>query len=452
MTLVLHPRLTLDFTLRDLAYALTACARQPDAAREGLVLEAEWAPAGDGIAALSVRSAFDLYLTALGLPAGSEVLMSGVTIPDMVRVVREHGLVPVPVDLDLDTLFPTPAGCERAWSPSARLLVVAHLFGGRNDLTPIAAWAHARGLRVVEDCAQGFIAPEERGSPLADATFYSFGSIKTMTALGGALVRVADARVLARMRASQGRWPVQSTRRYAAKVGRSAALMLVQRPRIYATIAMLCDLTARDFDRLIQESVKGFPVPPGGSLLPLLRHRPCGALLALLRHRLRTFDGKHLAARARQGEHARGVLVPHARVFGAEQPLRTHWLFAIGSDDRAAAMRVGRMMGLDVAPGASSIAAVPRPAERPDLPPLQAERFMERILFIPAHPGVPDEAIDRLAPLAPSEARAGERVAADQGPSGIMRIDCTAAGGSAGFAGRARSRYTPGSAAVDRMS
>jgi len=399
VTLSLHPRLTLDLTVRDVAYGVAACVRGPEASREAAALERAWAPHGDGLAMLSVRSAFDLYLTALDLPAGSEVLMSGVTIPDMVRVVRGHGLVPVPVDLDLDTLFPTPVDCERARSPKARLLVVAHLFGGRNDLAPVAEWAHAHGVLVVEDCAQGFIAPEERGSPFADATFYSFGSIKTMTALGGALVRVADPRVLARMRAAHEAWPVQSTRRFAAKVARAALLLVVQRPSIYATLAMLCDLTARDFDRLIQDSVKGFPVPPGGSLLPLLRHRPCGALLALLRHRLRSFDGKRLAARARQGERVREALQPVARVFGAEQPLRTHWLFAIMTADRASAVRKGRLMGLDVAPGASSIAAVPRPVERPDLPPLRAEAFMKRILFVPAHAGIPAAALDAVTEL-----------------------------------------------------
>lgn len=204
MTLRLYPRLTLDLSVRDLAYAVAACARQPDAACEASALESEWAPAGDGLVALSVRSAFDLYLSALALPAGSEILLSGVTIPDMGRIVREHGLIPVPVDVALETLFPSPIDCERAWSPNVRLLVIAHLFGGRNDLTPIAAWARARGIPLVEDCAQAFRAPDERGSPLADATFYSFGSIKTMTALGGALVRVADAQVLARMRAAIG--------------------------------------------------------------------------------------------------------------------------------------------------------------------------------------------------------------------------------------------------------
>ena len=53
---------------------------------------------------LSVRSAFDLYFQAKKFPPGSEVLMTGVNIPDMVRIIEEHGCVPVPVDLDLDTM------------------------------------------------------------------------------------------------------------------------------------------------------------------------------------------------------------------------------------------------------------------------------------------------------------------------------------------------------------
>ncbi|GMF56664.1 unnamed protein product [Phytophthora fragariaefolia] len=47
---------------------------------------------------------FDLLLQTLKLPAGSEVLCSAITIPDMIYVLRYHGLVPVPVDLDPETL------------------------------------------------------------------------------------------------------------------------------------------------------------------------------------------------------------------------------------------------------------------------------------------------------------------------------------------------------------
>jgi hypothetical protein len=32
--------------------------------------------------------------------------MTGINIPDMVQIIKEHGLVPVPIDYDLDTMTP----------------------------------------------------------------------------------------------------------------------------------------------------------------------------------------------------------------------------------------------------------------------------------------------------------------------------------------------------------
>lgn len=32
--------------------------------------------------------------------------MTAINIPDMVQIVKEHGLVPVPLDLNLDTMAP----------------------------------------------------------------------------------------------------------------------------------------------------------------------------------------------------------------------------------------------------------------------------------------------------------------------------------------------------------
>lgn len=32
--------------------------------------------------------------------------MMGINIPDMVQIVKEHGLVPIPVDYNLDTMSP----------------------------------------------------------------------------------------------------------------------------------------------------------------------------------------------------------------------------------------------------------------------------------------------------------------------------------------------------------
>src|SRR5690242_11860179 len=71
-------------------------------------LEHAWSPDGRALAAHSVRAGFHLLLSALDLPAGAEVMFSAVTHPDMPRIAAHHGLVPVPVDLDRDTLGPRP--------------------------------------------------------------------------------------------------------------------------------------------------------------------------------------------------------------------------------------------------------------------------------------------------------------------------------------------------------
>lgn len=396
---VLYPRLRLDLSVDHLLFAVRACRHSADdpstAAR---ALEAGWAPAGDGLATLSVRSAFALLLQVLRLPPQSEVLLSAVTIPDMARLVREQGLVPVPVDIRRDTLFPTLDALDRAYSPRARVLVLAHLLGGRTDLTTVAKWAHARGLLLVEDCAQGFVHPTERGSERADLTCYSFGTIKTLTAVGGALTVVRDPQLLSAMRAKHETWAVQSVAQYRRRLARAAALLAVQEPHVYRTVERGAALLGRDFHELIISAIRGFPLPPGGRLTERVSLRPCAALLAMLEHRLSTFNPEHLRARAARGEALLAGLPQGMPVLGAHQPVRTHWLVGVEVADRARVVARGLQEGFDLA-GATNICALPRPAERPDLAPLEAERMMARVLFVPAHVGVPPREMHRLAAI-----------------------------------------------------
>ena len=83
-------RKRLDIRWSDFGGALRDCVMCGDRAALVENLEDFWSPRSDALACLSVRSGFDLWLASLALPEGSEVLVSAITIPDMVRIVEAH--------------------------------------------------------------------------------------------------------------------------------------------------------------------------------------------------------------------------------------------------------------------------------------------------------------------------------------------------------------------------
>ena len=145
------PRKRLDIGWGDLAFGSLRAICPANRQRTQSGVERSFSDDDDVIAALSVRSAFDLLLSELDLPSGSEILMSAVTIPDMVRIVEQHGLIPVPIDVEIATLAPHIDALRRHVTPASRAVVVAHLFGTRIPLEPILEFARDFDLLVVED-------------------------------------------------------------------------------------------------------------------------------------------------------------------------------------------------------------------------------------------------------------------------------------------------------------
>ena len=83
----LVPRLRLDISWGDLAVGMVACAWAHDVERRTADIESRFGEGGDALVAYSVRSALDAYLSEVTWPAGSEVLVSALTIPHMVRII-----------------------------------------------------------------------------------------------------------------------------------------------------------------------------------------------------------------------------------------------------------------------------------------------------------------------------------------------------------------------------
>lgn len=390
----LYARHNLDVSVGDLISGIRYCVSLRHVS-EGRVLRA-CSSEDEGLVVLSVRSGWDLLLEALALPEGSEVLVSAITHPDMGRILEFHGLRALPIDLDSSTLAPREELLSAALTSRTRAVLVAHLFGGRTDLSGISAFAREHSLLLIEDNAQSFRGPDRMGDVRADVSMYSFGPLKTSTALGGGILRVRNPALLDAMRTLNSGRPVQHRREFLSRLVRVLSLKFLTRPVPYRVVSLTCALLGRDLDDLAGSAVRGFRTGSGEDLIRNIRRRPCSPLLALLLRRILYFDETQLSRRALAGERLM-TLLPHGLEHpGACSEDRTHWLFPVVAPEPERLVAALRGRGIDASHVASSIAVVHPPADRPELAPEAAARVMAGIVFLPACPNMPHAVLERL--------------------------------------------------------
>lgn len=393
----MYPRHRIDIRPSDLAFGWLACVRGGDRRRLAADVEGLVSPPDDALACLSVRSGFDLLLGALELPEGSEVLVSAITHPDMIGILELHGLQPVPVDLDLETLSPPPELIEAAVGPATRAILLAPLFGSRVDLQPIAEVARRHGLLVLDDRAQSLEEPGLGGDPYADVSMFSFGPIKTATALGGAVLRVKDPELLERMRRTLEDWPVQPTGELFARTVKFSVLSLLARPALFGAFVRACRWRRRDLDDLLASFVRGFKVPyDDPAFTARIRRGPGAPLLRLVRRRLTAFDGERLARRAALGGRLASALPETLFHPGRGCDVRTHWVLPVVTDDPASLVDALRRRGFDAAPARATSAMTVVPAPADGVEPVAARWFLEHVVFLPAYPELPERAVRDL--------------------------------------------------------
>ena len=387
------PRKRLDIGWMDLLRGISLCLWPHKRAAAQQRIEAIWGEERESLACLSVRSGFDALLGTLDFPTGSEIAMSAITIGDMPRIAAEHGLVPVPVDVDLQHLAVYPELLFRALTPKTRALVVAHLFGSRMDMEGILHLAEERDLLVIEDCAQVYVADGYTGNPKSDVSLFSFGPIKTATALGGGLLRFRDRSLRARVAEHQEEWPVQSSWRFGRRLVKYGLLKLLSWRPFYSAFTSGCRLVGRRHDEIVAASARGLA---GSHFFAKIRQRPSTPLLALLAHRLQSYDAREIEERASIARLVGDLLNKTDRP-GQLARHHSHWIFPIMHPDPDGLMRHLWKRGFDATRGASSLCAIAAPPYRPENITPEADRLMRQILFLPVHTGLPGGDVERLA-------------------------------------------------------
>ena len=365
----------------------------PDRKTELRRAESFFADDGSWMASYSVRTGFELLLRALNLAPGDEVIFSAVNVRGMVKIVTDMGLVPVPVDIGFSDLSPSPKLLKAAITARSKVFIAAHLFGTRADLGQVFAMAKAKGLVTVEDCAQAFNGKSYPGHELADVTMFSFGPIKTATALGGALARIKDKALLARVRELQAAYPMQTDKMQLKRVVSAVGLKLISSPMLLGAIYRYYKKRGRNYEEELSNKVRDVaPLKQANGL-----HRQTSAsLLWLMNRRMRQLSEAGLSKRAAKGERLAGLLKGAATLPGQQARHHDYWLFAVVTDKPNELAAELREHGFD-AGGLPRSQTVQPPQGRADLGPVLAKDMLDHVVVVPCYESMPDKEIDRQA-------------------------------------------------------
>jgi perosamine synthetase len=148
----------------------------------------------EGIAVSSGTAALQLAIRIMDAGPGDDVIVPAFTFVACPNAIRYCGARPVFADCDPLTRNLTVKSIEAAITPRTRGVLLVHLFGLPGPVEDVQRYCEARGLWLVEDCAQSFGARINGrcvGS-FGDAAIFSFFGNKVISTGEGGMVFARD--------------------------------------------------------------------------------------------------------------------------------------------------------------------------------------------------------------------------------------------------------------------
>ena len=133
-------------------------------------------------------------IAAIDPEPGDEIITTSITDMGGLTPILYQGAIPVFADVDPNTWNVTAETIAARITDRTKAIIVTHLFGNPCDMSAIMELANSRGIPVIEDCAQAFLAAHN-GRPVG--TFGAVGCFslqqgKHITTGEGGLVTTND--------------------------------------------------------------------------------------------------------------------------------------------------------------------------------------------------------------------------------------------------------------------
>lgn len=346
---------------------------------------------------MCVRTALDLVLQSLNFPIGSEVLMSAMNIPDMVKIVRYHGLTVVPVDLNLNNLCPKVDVFKKSITKNTKAVILAWVWGSYNEAEEIYKLCKENNIIIIEDMAEAFFDCKFNGSPQADISLFSFGTIKLNTAFGGALTVIRNNEILYRKaNAILEAYPVEKTSFFIKRIIKNIPVMLALNNKyINGYGRELVSKINFEYKEKVVGLVRGFH--PTEDFLSTFRIRMPTPMIVFLYLRMKTYDkADFIKGTKRQLEGSNQLTKNGIQVPGSDADKKFYWLFPIIVPDTEFCYKMLNDLGIDAYLGATQLKPIEPPVGSRYQIPTETVQFFEKILYLPIHKNVPIEDINRI--------------------------------------------------------
>lgn len=152
-------------------------------------------------ACTSGSAAIHIAVAAINPEPGDEIITTSITDMGALTPLMYRGVVPVFAEVDPKTLNVTAETIEKKISERTKAIIVTHLFGNPCEMGPIMELAREKGIPVIEDSAQTFLAKkgDAFAGTIGDIGCFSLQQGKHMTTGEGGMVVTNDEKLARKM-------------------------------------------------------------------------------------------------------------------------------------------------------------------------------------------------------------------------------------------------------------
>ena len=227
-----------------------------------------------GVAVCNGTAALHLGLTALGVGPGDEVIVPDLTFAATINAVVHCGARPVIVDIDPVTWGLSVETVCPALTSRTKAIIPVHLYGRPVSMGPLVEFANARGLHIVEDCAEA-IGARHAGRMVGGfgvVACFSFFANKTITTGEGGMCLTDSEDLAERLAELRDHGMVPGRRYWHERVGYNYRMTNPQAAIGVAQLGRIAEIAARNrnLERLYRELLGQIPgvefpeAPPAG--------------------------------------------------------------------------------------------------------------------------------------------------------------------------------------------